>query len=104
MPFQLPFHDLYHAVGGGTKFNILFEYVHVIYHSLSGMVRKACTVARAHFINGAFIVGKIQKLAWLHFVNPVALPVFSKVLFLELVYSHSYMRGDAYHVAAGVGR
>ncbi len=64
-------HHFYESVSGRTVFNILFKNMHIIYHTPFGMVRKPCTIFRPDWIDGAFVVLKVQKLTWLLFVDPV---------------------------------
>jgi hypothetical protein len=77
--------------------------MHVIHHFLLGVMRKTRTITRTRFINPAFIISKIQKLARLRFIDPIAVTILPQVPLLKLSKRHADMRRYPYHVATGVG-
>lgn len=77
--------------------------MHIVDHALAGMMREACAIAGAHFVDAAFVIGKVEELAGLLPVDPVALAVFAEVFPFEVSHRHSEMRSYTKKVSRGIG-
>jgi hypothetical protein len=96
---QLRLHLLHHPIRRRAVFNILLVYMNEILQLL-GKMREAGAVCRADSIDAAFIIGQIEKLAGLLFIQPIAVLLLFLIepLSLELLYGLAEMRGDPLQV------
>jgi hypothetical protein len=78
--------------------------MHVVDHFALCMMWKSGAIARPDRINTALVIGKIQELAGLLFIKPVAIPVFIQPFFSEFLHTHIEMTCYAYNINLGVGR
>ena len=77
--------------------------MHVINHPFLRVMRKPGTISRTHLINRTLIILKIQELAGLRPVHPIALAILTEILTLKGINRHSDVRCYPHHVATRVG-
>ena len=108
-PYTLPLHTpphsrhhlLHHLIRSRAIGHILVVHVYIIFHLLFRQVRKSGAVNGPYCIDAAHIGLKIQELAGLFHIHPVADLIQVQVFLFEFIHRHVEVGGDADEVFFG---